>query len=124
MADIQTTEDDVKRKHTGVPPALVEDVQQNPEALRPVARSMAAINLHNLFVRMQEPATTNKDRMEFQSLLHKLGGLEIKDAATAAPGAGFSITINLPQVGATPGATIEAKAETRQIEPAEEPTGE
>lgn len=104
-----TQPEDVKRELANIPPALVEDVQDNPEILRPVARSMAAINLHNLFVRMQHPATNNSDRMAFQTLVNKMGGLDGKDTGTAA-GAGFSITINIPNIGASQGQVIEAKA--------------
>lgn len=87
---------DALQKSTHMPPKLVEDVQDNPELLRPVARSMAAINLHNLFVAMQHPRTSNKDRMDFQTLLNKLAGLEAKAQSASDAGPGFSINIVLP----------------------------
>jgi hypothetical protein len=107
--DTVTQPEDAARKPAQIPPKLVEDVQDNPELLRPVARSMAAVNLHNLFLRIQHPATNNADRLSFQAMLNKLGGLDAKEAGPTG-GPGFSITINIPQVGADKGHTIEAKA--------------
>jgi hypothetical protein len=98
-----------------MPPQLVEKIADNAELLRPVARGMAAINLHNLFVRIQHPNTNNKDRLDFQSMLNKLSGLDAKEAPQSA-GAGFSITINIPQVGTTSGHTIEAKASASALD--------
>lgn len=104
-----TQPEDAKARLANIPPQLVEEVQHNPEVLRPVARSMAAINLHNLFTRMQHPAASIKDRMAFQELLNKMSDIGGKEAQ-AGPGSGFSIVINIPQVGAAQGQVIEAKA--------------
>ena len=92
-AEEQVTQpQDAINRSAAIPPKLVEDVMENPELLRPVARSMAAVNLHNLFVKMSHPATPNKDRLEFQALLNKMAGLEAKEAAQ---GGGPSVVINI-----------------------------
>lgn len=100
---------DAANRRVQIPPRLVEEVQDNVELLRPVARSMAAVNLHNLFTRIQHPATSAKDRLDFQSMLNKMSGLDAKEQGNTG-GAGFSITINIPQVGVDKGHIIEAKA--------------
>lgn len=102
-----------------VPPQLVEDVQDNVEMIRPVARGMAIMNLHNLYTRIQHPATTNRDRLEFQALLNKMSGLEAKEAQQNSNGSGFSITINIPQVGASKPAVIEATGGRTDVSDAE-----
>lgn len=61
-------------------PALMEEIVDSPESIKPMVRGMAAMNLWNLFVNIQHPRTTNKDRLEFQSTLNKMAGLETKDA--------------------------------------------
>lgn len=104
-----TQPEDARAKNYAIPPQLVEDVQSNPEKMRPVARSMMAVNLHNLFKRVQHPATGVKDRLEFQNLLNKMAGLEAKESSIPL-GTGFSITINIPQVGQVPGKVIESTA--------------
>lgn len=104
-----TQPEDARAKNYAVPPQLVEDVQSNPEKMRPVARSMMAVNLHNLFKRVQHPATTIKDRLELQNLLNKMAGLEAKEPLNPHAGQ-FSITINIPQVGSVPGKVIESTA--------------
>jgi hypothetical protein len=93
--DQLTQPEDAVTKLSGVPPQLVEDVMDNPELLKPVARAMAATNLHNLFVRMSHPATPNRDRLEFQAMLNKMGGLETTPNQKSS-GPGFSINIVLP----------------------------
>lgn len=102
-----------------VPPQLVEDVQDNVEMLRPVARGMAAMNLHNLFTRIQHPATPNRDRLDFQSLLNKMSGLEAKEVQQGSGATGFSITINLPQVGEAKSRVIEATGQKTDVSDAE-----
>lgn len=105
-----TKPQDALDRSTQVPPQLVEEVMDNVELLRPVARSMAAINLHNLFMKVQHPATTTKDRLEMQTLLNKMGGLtEIKDTSKGGDnGPGFQITINIP--GSNRGVVVDGSA--------------
>ena len=86
---------DITNRLTHVPPAIVDMVREDPEKLRQVARSMAAMNLHNLFQRVQNRDTSTKDRLEFQVLLNKMSGLDAKENAAVA-GGGFSINIVLP----------------------------
>lgn len=104
-----TQPDDAERKNYAIPPKLVEDVQKDPEKIRPIARSMLAVNLHNLFKKVQHPATSIRDRLEFQGMLNKMAGLEAKEAVSTA-GAGFTITINIPPAGDTAGTVIESTA--------------
>lgn len=90
--DTVTQPEDALNRPTEIPPKLVEDVMDNPELLRPVARSMAVVNLHNLFVKMKNPATPVKERLEFQTLLNKMAGLEAKEAVASGAGVIINIT--------------------------------
>lgn len=103
-----TQPDDARAKNYAIPPQLVEDVQSDPEKIRPVARSMMAVNLHNLFKRVQHPAVSVKDRIEFQQLINKMAALELKDTQAGSNGSGFSIVINIP--GSDKGVTIDGTA--------------
>lgn len=105
-----TKPQDAVNRSTAVPPQLVEEVMTNVELLRPVARSMAAINLHNLFLKVQHPNSPAKDRLEFQQVLNKMSGLtEVKDGGKGGDsGPGFSITINIP--GSDKSVTVDSVA--------------
>ena len=90
--DVVTQPEDAVGHLTEIPPKLHEDIMENPELLRPVARGMALVNLHNLFVKMKHPATPNKDRLEFQGLLNKMAGLEAKEQVASGAGVVINIT--------------------------------
>lgn len=96
-------------KHLAIPPQLIEEVKDDPSRLQSVARVMGAVNLHNMFVQVSERDATFQQRVEFQKVVNKIGRLEPTD--TQAAGGGFSVTINIPAVGSTSGAVIEAKAD-------------
>ena len=102
--------DEVAMRHSKVPPKLVEDCLENPDALRPVARAMAAINLHNTFVKISHPNASLKDKLEFQAMVNKIGRIDTKDVEGVQKGAGFSIVINIPNMPGQTGSVIEAKA--------------
>lgn len=102
---MQTTPDDAVDALTQLPPALIDEIQLNPEAIRPLARGMAAVNLYNTFVKVSEPSCSIKDKLEFQNMVVKLGAMEAK--ATDQPrGAGFNIVINIP--GSDKGVVIDS----------------
>jgi hypothetical protein len=92
MSDTITTPDDAMAKATHLPPALVDEVQDNPEAIRPLARGMAAVNLYNLFVKVSHPATSVKDKLEFQTMVNKLAGMDTK---VQEAGSGPQVIINI-----------------------------
>jgi hypothetical protein len=102
--------DEVAMRHSKVPPKLVEDCLENPDSIRPVARAMAAINLHNTFVKVSHPNASLKDKLEFQAMVNKIGRIDTKDVEGVQKGAGFSITINIPNMPVQTGSVIEAKA--------------
>ena len=99
--------DEVAMRHSKVPPKLVEDCLENPDSIRPVARAMAAINLHNTFVKVSHPNASLKDKLEFQAMVNKIGRIDTKDVAEGA-GAGFHFTINFS--GANEKLVIDAPA--------------
>lgn len=101
---------EVAMRHSKVPPKLVEDCREDPDAIRPVARAMAAINLHNTFVKVSHPNASLKDKLEFQTMVNKIGRIDAKDAESLQKGGGFSITINIPTTAGHAGSVIEAKA--------------
>lgn len=104
-----TTPEDALAKSTHLSPALVDEVQENPEAIQPLARGMAAVNLYNLFVNVQQ-SNSNKDRLEFQALLNKMTGLEKAAVRDAGAGPQFSVVINIP--GSDKGVIVESTATT------------
>jgi len=71
---------------------------------------MAVIHLDQLYRKMQESTTPLGTRLDFQKMLNKMSRLEPSDKAQTASGAGFSITINIPQTSTTQSAVIEATA--------------
>lgn len=81
-------------KHLNIPPALLEEVADNPAVLQPVARVMGVVNLHNMFMQVSTPDATFNQRAEFQKLVNKIGRLE-PEADTGGPGNGFSLKIVL-----------------------------
>ena len=89
---------------------MVDAIRDDPTFIQPVARAMGAVNLHNLFTQVSHPDATVAQRLDFQRMINKLGQLE-PEATQAAPGAGFSITINIPATPTTLGTVIEAKSE-------------
>jgi len=97
-------------RRTEVPPQLLEEVAEDPSKFEPVARAMAVIHLDQLYRKMQESTTPLGTRLDFQKMLNKMSRLELSDKAQAASGAGFSITINIPQTSTTQSAVIEATA--------------
>jgi hypothetical protein len=114
MSDQITSPEDAFAKSTHLPPALVDEVQDNPEAIRPLARGMAVVNLYNLFTKVSQPSTSVKDKLEFQTMVNKLAGMEAKVQDQTAT-SGFSVVINIPQIGMQQGSTIEATA-TRVVD--------
>ena len=99
--------DDAAMRHSKVPPKLVEDCLEDPDALRPVARAMAAVNLHNTFIKVSHPNASLKDKLEFQAMVNKIGRIDTKDVAENAK-AGFHFTINFS--GANEKLVIDAPA--------------
>ena len=82
------------RAHTDLPPALVDEITANGDAIRPLARGMAAVNLFNTFKRVQMSGTTIKERIDFQNMLNKLSGMEVRDLVATAGGAP-AVVINI-----------------------------
>jgi len=107
--DIMTTPQDALDELTQLPPALVDAVQDNPEAIQPLARGMAAINLYNLYKRVQE-GNSNKDLLELQVLLNKMTGMEKAQVATV--GGGPQVVINITRARDSSQEIIEGVAVT------------
>jgi len=97
--------DPVNKPKYDVPPALVDAVREDPAAIQPAARVMALTLLHEQFV--ESPGYTPAQKLALVEHLSKMGNLVPKERSLSEqPGSGVSITINIPQVGGTPAASI------------------
>ena len=79
---------------TGMPPALLADLHDNPDRLQPIARAMGAINLEQMFQYVsRNPDCTFAQRLAFQELVNKMGRLLPEPKAAPQGGSGFSLKI-------------------------------
>ncbi len=70
---------------------------------------MGAVNLENLFRRLQDPTINVASQIEFQKLLNKMGKLEPEKAEVGQQGGGVVINITRAK-DHTDAITIEGKA--------------
>lgn len=77
-------------QHTSMPPAVIEEIAEDPKAIEKIARAMAGVNLDNLFTLMRNPNVSVTQRIEFQRLLNDMGKLAKK--------AEESVGVQLPTV--------------------------
>ena len=103
---------DAVRRHVAIPPKLIEEATRDPRALDKVARAMAAVNLHNLFAKMQEEDTGLSPRLAFQQLLNRMGRIDQVESSGAA---------NLPvvQISIGSGGLVSVSATAPEVKPIE-----
>lgn len=109
MSDTQTLPEDALARSTSLSPALVDEIQDNVEAIQPLARGMAAVNLYNLFVNVQQ-SNSNKDRLELQNILNKMTGLE--KAQVQQGNSGPQVIVNITRAKDSSKEVIEGVAVT------------
>lgn len=106
-------------RYIDAPPQLVDAVRDDPEVLAKLSRAQLLLvqdKLTRTFLNSSD--ATVAQGVAVAEALRKTANLEPKGGPTGGA-AGFSITINIPQVGQTAGATIEAKAPLIDVEDAE-----
>jgi hypothetical protein len=123
MTDQITTPEDAKNALIAVPPQLVEEVQNNPEVLVHLSRAQLMLVQHKLTDQyLKDKEALVSQGVAIAEQLRKTANLEPKNIGPT-PGAGFSITINIPAMGEAKEVTIEATAPRvvpLEIEDAEE----
>ncbi len=110
MSDLSDPIDPVAGRHIAVPPQLVEAVQTDPEVLAQLSRAQLILvqdKLTRQYLRSGDASIAQGTAVA--EILRKTANLEPKQT-TSQGGNGFSITINIPQVGDVKGTTIEARA--------------
>lgn len=88
------------------------ELKKDGVTFRMRAAHLAEALLPDIYRVASDPSTSLTNKLSVFGTLVKLGELEPKPAAVAAQGSGFSITINLPQVGEQKGRTIEMNSST------------
>jgi hypothetical protein len=92
--EIQTVSKEAEEKNR-LPPKLVDDVQHDIEAIRPLVRGIAAVHLYDTYKRVMHPNASLKDKLDFQTIVNKMAGVDVK-SSTEPVGPSFSVTINIP----------------------------
>ena len=93
-------------RQTALPPALLEALESDPDAMTPHYRKMVAIQAYRLHKLAGSPSMPIGQRVQVLELFSKLAGVDKKgQAAQAASGPAFSVQIvfsgkknELPQV--------------------------
>jgi len=93
-------------RHTAVPPALIEAVAKDASAAQPAIRAMALVQITELHG--MRNLLTPVQRMQLAEVSAKLGDMVPRQAGQNMADTGFSITINIPQVGTQPGRVIDS----------------
>lgn len=106
----QTTPDDAMQAALpGVSPAAVLEIMEDPTVAQPMARAQWLVEFDRMRRLTQNPNFPINQRMEWMRMLEKIGGVTAPDIAQAS-GPAFSISINIPQIGATPAKTLTLEA--------------
>ena len=104
----------VVRRFTALSPARVEDVREDPTILQKDARQRIALIDRQLEILAMDPATPVAMKLDIRREWRQTANITPQQAALA-PGAGFSITINIPASGAVPATTVTASAAMQDI---------
>jgi len=89
-----TTPADAINAGARLTPKTVAALQADPESIRPLARTMMAINLTNMFTHLQTKDVPIRDRLDFHKAVAELGGMQAKDNT----GPRMAVTINISRV--------------------------
>lgn len=96
---------------TAIPPAVLEEFRDNPDAAAPYARIMYGTGVVAMNDLMRDPKVPLRTRLDWLDHLARIGNIEKKQSATATqngPGFSVNIVLNSPQPGATlPAATAQ-----------------
>lgn len=91
------------------------ELKKDGVTFRMRAAHLAESLLPDIYRVALDPSTSLTNKLSVFGTLVKLGELEPKPAAVAAQGSGFSITINIPQVGEQKGRTIEMNSDVSTV---------
>lgn len=93
---------------TIIPPALLDDIAEDPEKSRDYFRRVATIHYHELHLARQ--TLTPQQRLQLAEAYAKLGGLEPKKTeATSAATEGYRLVINIGNhTDTVKGVTVDA----------------
>ena len=123
------TENVALDRFTGIPPKLVEEAANDPRALERVARAMAAVNLHNLFMQAKKEGVGVSTLLSLQTMLNRMGRIDREDAQAGGSLPMVQITIGqggasvrlssaapMPPAPAEVVDVVEAKGEAQGVE--------
>ena len=96
----------------GVSPAALMEMAEDPENASGYARMLWYEQ--QVLLRQMSPMMTVAQRMEWSKSLQKVGRLESL-APVQTGGSGFSITINIPAVGAEPAKSLTLEGQAPRV---------
>ena len=115
--DLETTTPDdavLALLPAGVSPAALMEMAEDPENASGYARMLWYEQ--NVVMRQMSPTLTPAQRLEWIKALQKVGRLESAPIAQGGgEGAGFSITINIPAVGAEPAKSLTLEGQAPRV---------
>ena len=98
----------------GVSPAALMEMAEDPENASGYARMLWYEQ--NVVMRQMSPTLTPTQRLEWIKSLQKVGRLESAPIAQGGgEGSGFSITINIPAVGAEPAKSLTLEGQAPRV---------
>jgi hypothetical protein len=107
---------------TNIPPAMLEDLIENPQAMNPTYRIMLASAVDATYRRIQDPSTPVGQRIQFIDQLAKLADAYPKagiqaNANAGGPALSVQIIFNKPEKAAPviEATTVEVKEVVEQI---------
>lgn len=104
----------VVRRFTALSPARVEEVREDPTLLQKDSRQRIALIDRQLEVLALDPSTPVAMKLDIRREWRQTANITPVQSALA-PGAGFSITINIPASGAVPATTVTASAAPQDV---------
>lgn len=95
--------------------AYTKELQDNGFSIQAKSRLLAEDLLPTMYHLARDPDAPAAARVKIFENFIELADAKPKTSLNALPGSGFSITINIPQVGQTPAQTLVLEAEDAQI---------
>jgi hypothetical protein len=95
--------------------AYARELQENGFSIQAKSRLLAEDLLPTMYHLAKDPDAPAAARVKIFENFIELADAKPKTSLNALPGSGFSITINIPQVGHSPAQTLVLEAEDAQI---------
>jgi hypothetical protein len=103
-----------------IPPALLQELEKNPDAFKPHARMMLANHINNTHFLLKDPTVPFSQRLQFMDFLAKVTGSYVSPNSTpATTGSNFSLNIVLTPPTPTQSTQITIEAEASPKQPSE-----